>query len=46
MTKVKGQEKLNRHIAIESVLMLFAKNYQNLVGARRKYSLPNLARFY
>jgi len=27
--KVKGQEKLNMHIILKSVLILFTKNYQN-----------------
>jgi len=27
---VKGQGRLNRHIIFESMLMLFAKSYQNL----------------
>jgi len=43
---VKEQEKLNSDGIFESVLMLFAKCYQNKSMLGETNSLPKLARFY
>jgi len=36
--KVRGQEKLDRHIIYKRGMMLFAKNYQNIVRACQNYA--------